>query len=170
MECRAYNSGRLKSSNIWFELCFVKQYYFSLQTTIVQHNAICQSFLPSRIRFFVLLALMLVTAESFLPLVFARPVPFSINVPLSVCTSHNFERLSRSTFFFGVLVLLYYIALCSLLYFYPKPKLNAFEFVLVQGQNEQMAATITILFCVKQRCETYLTHLKCGGVICFWLM
>ena len=104
MKGRVYNSGRLKSSNIWFELCFVKKYYFSLQTTIVQHNAICQSFLPSRIRF-VLLALMLVTAESSLALVFARPVPFSINIPLSVCTSHHYERLSRSTFFFGVLVL-----------------------------------------------------------------
>ena len=89
----------------------------------------------------------------------------------TVVTSHHFERLSRSTFFFGVLVLFYYISLCSLLYFYPKPKLNAFEFVLVQGQNEQMAATVPILFCVKQRrCETYLTHLRCCGVICFWLL
>ena len=128
-------------------------------------------FLTFKDSFFVLLALMLVTAQSSLPLVFARPVPFSTNIPLSACTSHHFERRSRSTFFFGVLVLFDDIALCTLLYFYPKPKLNAFEFVLVQGQNEQMAATISILFCVKQRrCETYLTHLRCGGVICFWLM
>ena len=62
-------------------------------------------FLTFKDWFFVLLALMLVTTESSLPLVFTRPVPFSINIPLSVCTSPHFERLSRSTFFFGVVVL-----------------------------------------------------------------